>query len=358
MKANFQGLHALRAWAALAVVIFHLHGIPKLELSEGLIFVRNYLGQGVPLFFVISSFSLFLSTYPRKTKPSWVKDYTIRRFFRIAPLFYCIIIFQGLMIYFAFNVTKPISEYLINIFFIFNLIPGKHESLVWAGWTIGVEMIFYLVFPYLILFVTSLWRSLIFAALAIWLSIYFGIIYKSAEYPNGYSYMSFMGSFGIFAFGILGYFIFQKLLLIDSKLKIVLGNLLLVVSAALMIVIIKQEHQLIPHFVNRSLIWGPFFCLLIVSQCLNPQKFISSNWLSQVGQWSFSLYLLHPPLIYGLKPAYAFIYSTLNDNTWSFILSALTTLAILLPLAKITHRFIELPGSRWGEKLIAKNQIS
>ena len=37
----------------------------------------------------------------------------------------------------------------INITFLFTLVPGKEGSIVHAGWTIGAQMLFYLIFPLL-----------------------------------------------------------------------------------------------------------------------------------------------------------------------------------------------------------------
>jgi len=70
MKNNLlPGLHSLRGIAALMIVFFHVAGIPPLELPKGWTFINNYFGMGVPMFFVISAFSLFLSTYKKLGNP-------------------------------------------------------------------------------------------------------------------------------------------------------------------------------------------------------------------------------------------------------------------------------------------------
>ena len=39
---------------------------------------------------------------------------------------------------------------IINATFAFNFFPSAHESVVAAGWSVGVEMPFYLAFPFIL----------------------------------------------------------------------------------------------------------------------------------------------------------------------------------------------------------------
>src|SRR4029077_12362296 len=55
---RLEGLDSLRAYAASSIIVFHMVWVAHVELPRGLIFARNYFGFGVPLFFVVSAFSL------------------------------------------------------------------------------------------------------------------------------------------------------------------------------------------------------------------------------------------------------------------------------------------------------------
>lgn len=78
-----------------------------------------------------------------------LKKFYIGRFFRIAPLFYLCISFYLIAMPLWYDTKIEVADLLANLTFSFGLIPGKHESIVWAGWSIGVEWIFYFLFPYL-----------------------------------------------------------------------------------------------------------------------------------------------------------------------------------------------------------------
>src|SRR5262245_30143079 len=87
MQRQLPGIHGLRAIAATGIVLFHVAAIVT-PPPEQLSFISNYFGLAVPLFFVVSGFSLGYSTAERVEKPRWIEDYLLKRFFRIAPMFY------------------------------------------------------------------------------------------------------------------------------------------------------------------------------------------------------------------------------------------------------------------------------
>lgn len=349
IKRNLEGLNSLRGIAAAAIVIFHVLGIHGLKVPNQLSFINGYFGLGVPLFFVISAFSLFLSTTSRVGGDGWLSAYAIRRFMRIAPLFYSIAIFYVIYIPIQFGSYISPTSFLGTISFLFNLMPGQHESMIWAGWTIGVEMLFYAMVPYLLIFTKNFYTSIALLIGAVITSSVFFKFYQSGGYPPGYAYMSFMGSLGVFFYGIFGYFLYSNLK--DNKLSVPIGYSLLAAAIISMILLLLKEQALISYVGNRSNLWGFPFALLVVSQCLAPITVITNSLFSYMGKLSFSLYLCHPPLVYALKPVYLYIYRIQSDG-FAFAISASLTLAILIPLARLVNILIEEPGIRLGEKII------
>ena len=74
-RARFDGIESLRAYAALAIVLFHLVGSGKATLPESLSFISQYFGLGVPLFFVVSGFSLAYGYWGRLSNEQALRDY-------------------------------------------------------------------------------------------------------------------------------------------------------------------------------------------------------------------------------------------------------------------------------------------
>jgi peptidoglycan/LPS O-acetylase OafA/YrhL len=203
------GIHGLRAVAALMVLLFHLAPLSNLVLPEQLGFVGAYFGFGVHLFFILSAFSLCHSTLVNIDRPGWARDYFIKRFFRIAPLFYIMLAAWYALFYYR-NAAPALGDVLLNLVFAFNFVPAKYESIVAAGWTVGVEMVFYAVFPVILLLVGRLRHALAFFVLAYFVS---AIARMSLENAGMGAYVggAFITVFGIFPAGILAFWVSRRI---------------------------------------------------------------------------------------------------------------------------------------------------
>jgi len=119
---------SLRAIAALTVLISHVLG----EIWE------NYfsLGSvGVILFFLISGYCIVLSLNKLGDRP--VKNFLVRRFFRLYPIYWCAVVFTVIVSH------KNISwhQFLYNLTMFQNKFNVQHLNEVF--WTLHLELYFY-----------------------------------------------------------------------------------------------------------------------------------------------------------------------------------------------------------------------
>src|SRR5215831_13211671 len=202
------GIHGLRAIAVLMIVMFHLHYVGTLALPDLAQVIATHFGMGVYLFFVISGFSLLYSTRVSETGTQWIRDYLVRRFFRIAPLYYTMLAFY----FFFWQGSKSFRTLLVCVLFAFNLVPGKQEGIVWASWTIGVEMIFYALLPLVFLLIRSIRGYTIFSVITLAASYAGRFLLESADiqWPK-YAQMAFISNTGFFGLGLLAGALFKSL---------------------------------------------------------------------------------------------------------------------------------------------------
>lgn len=147
-----------RALAVIFVVIHHsaqvLEGYNS-SLMSAVLLAGQY---GVQLFFIISALTIF-SSLERGAGDFKSKIYRfyIRRYFRIAPLYYVGLIFYGAW-WFSASLFPGVrgfwGEYtfinvVANLFFLHTFMnSGANNIVVPGGWSIGVEMVFYVFAPF------------------------------------------------------------------------------------------------------------------------------------------------------------------------------------------------------------------
>ena len=102
--ARYDFLDALRGIAALGVIMTHTGAIGIHPDSEILKSIAVTGSRGVQLFYVISAFSLYLSLHSRLGERHLIKKYFVRRFFRIAPLWWFAIILYMFIYLVGYNI--------------------------------------------------------------------------------------------------------------------------------------------------------------------------------------------------------------------------------------------------------------
>jgi peptidoglycan/LPS O-acetylase OafA/YrhL len=348
------GIHGLRGVAALAVVLFHLIHIGEIKPPSLFSFIGRDFGYSVPLFFIVSAFSLMYSTEQRVNAHNWLITYFIKRFFRIAPLFYLILFFL-----FVFGLTgdNNIAKTILNITFTFGFMPSS--GMVWGGWSVGVEMIFYVVFPILLLLIKTLRSAFIFLVISTVIS-YASYHVLHLEYLNtkplplyDWSYFSFSSCLWFFSLGIFTYLFVKSHKARTKSLMVYMPYLATVIISGLLF---SNIGEFLHKFERLDvLFWGVGLATLCIWQAHKPSLAIGNIFLEWVGERSYSIYLIHPVIIYFSKSYIIMVYekSLPVVGEYAYFICAGILITIIFLAAQLTYRLIEVPGINLGRKLIA-----
>ncbi|MBE7940798.1 MULTISPECIES: acyltransferase [Ramlibacter] len=141
------GWDLLRGLCALMVAIYHL--LYWLGLAE-----LQALGTyGVYLFFVLSGASLAYSYGDLGPAPGGVLRFLAVRWMRLAPLFLAVTAVFLAMLYARDG--RLVDGMPLRLALNASLLFGFHDPVVWSlpvgGWSLGIEFVFYLAFPLLML---------------------------------------------------------------------------------------------------------------------------------------------------------------------------------------------------------------
>lgn len=146
---QYDGIQALRFFAALAVVFCHAAFYTTERLHVGRLLPWG--GSGVDVFFVISGFVMLLSSQRLVGVPGGWKDFLVQRLIRIAPLYWIattakltVLLAAGALVYHAVVDWPSIAR--SYLFLPSRNVDGEIAPLLGVGWTLIYEMFFYAIF--------------------------------------------------------------------------------------------------------------------------------------------------------------------------------------------------------------------
>ena len=361
---KLQFLDSLRGLAILLVLLVHGGGL--VELFGTRLAVANVGQRGVQLFYEISAFSLLYSCYARQ-EPSWFKFF-IRRFFRIAPLFYLSIAANYVAtVWIAKQPPLSLTAYASGFLFLFGFHPATINAVAPAGWSIAVEMTFYAFFPLLASRVKDLGAALTLAAMSA--VACFALCYEVHAYPftilpeEYVHFLWFPVEFPVFALGFVAFFCWRDLILADP-VRLTARPLLAQrwgrrgVSFALLAIGAWIACESFPTSNYRLYLNSLSFVFLILGLAIHPWRLLVNPVTGWIGRVSFSIYLIHPYLEgwvgsmvdrlekLGLAP----LYGSYLGLAVAFALF----LAGSLLLSLITYPLVEQKGIAAGKRLIAR----
>ena len=366
-------LTPLRGIAALLTVIFHIDllfgngGGLLLKLQDSKMINKMYLM--VDLFFILSGFIMFHvygTWFEKGVNTADFKKFTIARFARVYPLHlftlcYTIVLFSitgrlGIHEVPVIQIENNIFSIFTNLFLLQSMNFHQWYSWVHASWSISTEWWMYMLFPFLVIpfsklgnlgrIITSALCVVGYVIITVWL---IPLVTFPPEIPFvkpnpaeltvnvGYQYGFLRCLFG-FVFGMMFYKNYQ-----NDFLKKYLSNgysLLLMIFGFLICL----------HFAVPDVFSVLFLPLIILSVAYGSQginQILSTTILQKIGDWSFSIYLVHQPVFYSII-AFIFYYKIpLQFDIFTAWLFSFALIGLILLVSYLTYRFIEVPARHW-----------
>ena len=346
---RIESLDILRGLMALSVAVYHLSIFTNLAAigtrTNNLIAIfGNY---GVEGFFIVSGFCFFYLYGETQWTLGELRRFHIKRFFRIAPLYYLAVALNLIL-------RQPVGPKATprmlaeNATLTFGLFHPNH-ALVLGGWSIGIEYVFYLAFP-LLAFLTRRKAVLVILTLAFvglaWPWSFGGV--QAASFAGDqkfHTYVQIPNHAFLFLLGGLVAWV-RSLTQLRLTWPWFLTGLLAIAVLALPRGPISYDH--FDYMAGTARVKYVGLCWAVVALfAFYPVP--DRPWrkpLTFLGDASFSVYLLHP-------------FALLMIHTWlpvstpplvAFVLG----LAITLLLAGIVYRWVEKPAMGLGKRLAAK----
>lgn len=144
MNKNINTIQAIRAIAALMIMIFHSDRIFSSFNWDSYINYVNFGKYGVDIFFILSGF-IITFIYKNNLENLW--DFGFKRIIRIYPVYLEVLIIGLFMILSGLD-FRNMSNNQIDFFgSIFLINPTNHDNLILSvAWTLSYEIWFYLIF--------------------------------------------------------------------------------------------------------------------------------------------------------------------------------------------------------------------
>lgn len=339
-------IDAMRGYAILLVIAVH-SSLYFSDLPEAVRTLADQGARGVQLFFVLSAMTLCMSWQARH---EGAIPFYVRRFFRIAPMYYLSIPFFLWAHGWGPNIYAPDGigwrHVLMAATFTHGLLPDTITSVVPGSWSIADEMMFYALFPLLMLglnrihFMRAALVVVVLTSICLLIqrhtSIYVAHMADTAWRATWgtFIYLWFVQQLPCFLFGML---VFKWMA--DGRVTRWPRALVLISLFAMVAVAFFPGLPLVGRL-GLPIQYGVIFAAFALGLAHWQPRLLVNPVIGWIGKVSFSAYLVHLAVIS--------IFTVPHDNYAEAFL-ALT--AITLAISSFTYLFIEEPCNRLGSRL-------
>lgn len=327
----FANIQALRAALAAAVIVAHL--TPVLQPVH----ISHFGGGAIDLFFLISGFVVIHITRGRTMTPA---AFMAARVLRIVPLYYAatLAVFAiALVAPWALHATRADGGELVkSLFFVpFEKSNGLVEPVLFPGWTLNYEMVFYGIFA------IGLGAGAYRRGMLLVLAVVALLAACGEAYPGGGLFWHFymdpiMAEFGL---GIVVALVYERICEFGTPAT---DGLMLAAAFGGCAYLLTEPSSIlrVPHILGIGLPAAAVFLCIV---CLEKRGYaVRNRWVVEAGNASFAVYLIHPFFVTPI----AAVMSAMHMGFAGTALSLIGCLAVTFAAGMLVHRYVEAPLAR------------
>lgn len=340
----------LRGLMAASVMIYHFLswsiGVPESDTLIGRLGV-----YAVSTFYIISGISLYLVYKNNNWNIREVGAFTTKRYFRIAPAFWL-----AMLLMIIFHTTRggefipDWARYASNLSLTFGFYAPR-DYIPGGGWSIGNEMVFYALFPIIMIAAKKPRHFLIVTLISGLAYLYFAFYAMSSEKTLAEqwdTYIHPMNQVFLFSIGIAIGWIRDRWGAVPKNI-----SYLTFISSGLLLTFYPASGNQANIVTEYNRLLFTIFCSGLCFSALNipmKKKGLISRSLKFFGDISYSLYLLHSVVaMYTLHLVLPRL-GAFSPSEKATILFSIA-LPISIALSYLIYRFIEKPAIYLGKNL-------
>lgn len=361
---RFTALDSIRGVCAILVCLFHLPVV--FFMSDSAFILHSYLF--VDFFFVLSGF-VICHAYGDGLNLRSVGPFLLRRFGRLWPLHaailgFLVVLQLGVWVLYQNGLSVGQAPFegrwdptalVLDLFFLNSF--GLWPDVTWNGpaWSISAELWTYLLFAAVAIFAL---RRMVWAAIFMSLAALLALaVFSTGTMHGSHDYGVVRCIAGFFA-GVCTYRMWQRYLVKRSLWR---GAEWAATAGAIAFVIFAGETG---WALGAPLVFS-LVVLAFAAEGGSLSRLLSAAPFKAAGRWSYSIYMVHSTIIFmffnlarladakGIAPLIVMVDGerkvdfSLVEATWANEVTMVAYVAVIIAVAAMTFRFIEVPARTW-----------